>query len=61
MDPFLRVRWPGFPLGVGMKALLHPDLFTWVKLYVVEIAATVVFVVYVVVEASKAIRNLLRK
>jgi len=44
-----------------MKELLHPDLFTWVKLYAVEIAATVVFVVYVIVEARKAIRHLLRK
>jgi hypothetical protein len=44
-----------------MKELLHPDLFTWVKLYAVEVAATVVFVVYVIVEARKAIRNLLRK
>ena len=44
-----------------MKDLLRPDLFTWVKLYAVEIAATVVFVVFVIVEARKAIRNLLRK
>ena len=44
-----------------MEQLLHPDLFTWIKLYAVEIAATIVFVVYIVVEARKAIRHLLRK
>jgi hypothetical protein len=44
-----------------MKELLHPDLFTWVKLYAVEGAATIVFLVFVYVEARKAIRNLIRK
>ena len=44
-----------------MKELFHPDLFTWVKLYAVEIAATIVFIVYIVVEARKAIWSTLGK
>jgi len=46
---------------VGMLGCLIEtiNVFTWVKLYTVEIASTVVFVVFITVEAIRAIKHLI--
>ena len=42
----------------ALLAVTNIDVFTTVKLYAVEVAGTVVFVVFIVVEAIKAIKHL---
>jgi hypothetical protein len=42
-----------------MEGHLLLDWLVWVKLYAVELSATAVFVVFVLVEAVRAIRRML--